>query len=48
VVERGSTIGKVIGPYLVDPEPCVDLDTEHDFVLAEAVLKLLNPVGESR
>ena len=41
VVERGSTIGEVVVPYLVDPEPCVDLDTEHDFVIAEVVLGLL-------
>ena len=41
VVERGSTIGEVVVPYLVDPEPCVDLDTQHDFVIAEVVLGLL-------
>ena len=41
VVERGSTIGEVVVPYLVDPEPYVDLDTEHDFVIAEVVLGLL-------
>ncbi len=41
VVERGSTIGEHVVPYLVDPEPCVDLDTEHDFVIAEVVLGLL-------
>ncbi len=41
VVERGSTIGDVVVPYPVDREPCVDLDTDHDFVIAEVVLGLL-------
>jgi len=44
-VERGSTIGEVVVPYLVDPEPCVDLDTDHDFIIAEAVLSLLRREG---
>ena len=41
VIERGSTVGEVVVPYEVDPEPCVDLDTEHDFIIAEVVLALL-------
>jgi hypothetical protein len=45
VVERGSTIGDVVVPYLVSPEPCVDLDTDHDFIIAEAVLTLLRREG---
>jgi CMP-N,N'-diacetyllegionaminic acid synthase len=45
VVERGSTIGEVTVPYLVNPEPCVDLDTDHDFIIAEAVLALLQREG---
>ena len=46
VIERGSTVGEVVVPYQVDPEPCVDLDTEHDFVIAEVVLGLLRRAGE--
>ena len=46
VIERGSTVGEVVVPYPVDPEPCVDLDTEHDFVIAEVVLGLLRRAGE--
>jgi hypothetical protein len=45
VVERGSTIGEHTVPYLVNPEPCVDLDTDHDFIIAEAVLGLLRQEG---
>jgi len=45
VVERGSTMGELVVPYLVDPEPCVDLDTEHDFLVAEAILPLLRREG---
>jgi hypothetical protein len=45
VVERGSTVGEVVVPFLVDPRPCVDLDTEHDFVIAEAVLAELRREG---
>jgi CMP-N-acetylneuraminic acid synthetase len=45
VVERGSTVGEVVIPFLVDPRPCVDLDTEHDFVIAEAVLAQLRREG---
>jgi CMP-N,N'-diacetyllegionaminic acid synthase len=45
VVERGSTIGEHVVPYLVNPEPCVDLDTDHDFIIAEAVLALLRREG---
>jgi N-acylneuraminate cytidylyltransferase len=33
-----STTGERVLPYLVDPDPCVDLDTPHDFLVAEAVL----------
>jgi CMP-N-acetylneuraminic acid synthetase len=40
-IERGSTTGEVVVPYPVDREPCVDLDSEHDFVIAEVVLGLL-------
>ena len=46
IIERGSTIGDLVVPYPVDPEPCVDLDTEHDFVIAEVVLGLLRRAGE--
>jgi CMP-N-acetylneuraminic acid synthetase len=45
VVERGSTMGELVVPYLVDPQPCVDLDTEHDFLVAEAILPLLRREG---
>jgi CMP-N,N'-diacetyllegionaminic acid synthase len=45
VIERGSTMGEVVVPYEVDPDPCVDLDTERDFVIAEAVLALLRREG---
>ncbi len=41
VIVAGSTVGEVVVPYCVDPDPCVDLDTERDFVIAEAVLELL-------
>jgi CMP-N-acetylneuraminic acid synthetase len=41
VVVAGSTVGKLVVPYPVDPDPCVDLDTERDFAIAEAVLELL-------
>ena len=44
-VERGSTIGDRVVPYLVNAEPCVDLDTDHDFIIAEAVLTLLRREG---
>jgi CMP-N-acetylneuraminic acid synthetase len=44
-VERGSTVGGIVVPYLVNPEPCVDLDNEHDFIIAEAVLALLQREG---
>ena len=44
-VERGSTIGDHVVPYVVNPEPCVDLDTDHDFIIAEAVLALLRREG---
>ncbi|MFN8526419.1 MAG: acylneuraminate cytidylyltransferase family protein [Chloroflexota bacterium] len=45
VALAGSTIGKHVVPYLVDPEPCVDLDTERDFIIAEAVLRELKNEG---
>ncbi len=45
VVLAGSTVGRVVVPYIVDPDPCVDLDTERDFVIAEAVLALLRREG---
>jgi CMP-N,N'-diacetyllegionaminic acid synthase len=41
VVAAGSTVGKLVVPYFVDADRCVDLDTEHDFAVAEAVLGLL-------
>jgi CMP-N-acetylneuraminic acid synthetase len=47
VAEAGSTIGKHVVPYLVDPEPCVDLDTERDFIIAEAVLRELLKDGRT-
>jgi CMP-N,N'-diacetyllegionaminic acid synthase len=40
-IEAGSTIGQATVPYLVNAEACVDLDTDHDFIIAEAVLTLL-------
>lgn len=45
MIEAGSTVGGVVVPYLVNPEPCVDLDSEHDFIIAEAVLALLQREG---
>lgn len=45
VIEGGSTVGQHVVPYPVDPEPCVDLDTEHDFVIAEVVLQVLRKEG---
>ena len=48
VIERGSTTGDLVVPYLVDPLPCVDLDTERDFVIAEAVLALLEREAAAR
>ncbi|MCC6176784.1 MAG: acylneuraminate cytidylyltransferase family protein [Chloroflexi bacterium] len=45
VVLAGSTVGRVVVPYLVDAKPCVDLDTEHDFVIAEVVLAHLRREG---
>ena len=48
VVEAGSTVGEVVVPFLVEPTPCVDLDTEHDFAIAEAVLELLRREGALR
>ena len=44
-VEAGSTIGQATVPYLVNAEACVDLDTDHDFIIAEAVLTLLQREG---
>jgi sialic acid synthase SpsE len=43
--EAGSTIGQHTVPYLVNAELCVDLDTDHDFIIAEAVLALLRREG---
>ena len=40
-----SMLFGLVVPYLVDPEPCVDLDTDHDFIIAEAVLSLLRREG---
>ncbi len=45
IVERGSTIGENVVPYLVNADLCVDLDTDHDFIIAEAVLALLRREG---
>jgi CMP-N-acetylneuraminic acid synthetase len=45
VVQRGSTIGETVVPYLVNADVCVDLDTDHDFIIAEAVLALLRREG---
>jgi CMP-N-acetylneuraminic acid synthetase len=44
-IEAGSTIGQTTVPYLVNAEVCVDLDTDHDFIIAEAVLTLLQREG---
>src|SRR4051812_17115566 len=43
--EAGSTIGETVVPYLVNADLCVDLDTDHDFIIAEAVLALLRREG---
>ena len=40
-----STIGEAVVPYLVNAVLCVDLDTDHDFIIAEAVLALLRREG---
>ena len=40
-----STTGERVLPYFVDPDPCVDLDTPHDFLVAEAVLAIARQEG---
>ena len=45
VAAGGSTIGETVVPYLVNADLCVDLDTDHDFIIAEAVLALLQREG---
>jgi hypothetical protein len=32
-------------PYFVDPDACVDLDTPHDFLVAEAILTIARQEG---
>jgi N-acylneuraminate cytidylyltransferase len=43
--EAGSTIGQYVVPYQVNADLCVDLDSDHDFIIAEAVLALLRREG---
>ena len=45
VVDEHATIGEQVVPYLVNADLCVDLDTDHDFIIAEAVLALLRREG---
>lgn len=45
VVEGGSTTGTKVLPYLTDPATSVDLDTPHDFVLAEMLMRTLKLTG---
>jgi CMP-N,N'-diacetyllegionaminic acid synthase len=40
-----STTGAHVLPYLVDPDACVDLDTPHDFLVAEAILTIARQEG---
>ena len=41
VVEGGSTEGKWVMPYFVNPARYVNLDSEHDFQIAEALMRTL-------
>ena len=41
----GSTIGQRVAPYFVDEELCAELDTPHQFVIAEAILEHLRAKG---
>jgi N-acylneuraminate cytidylyltransferase len=41
----GSTIGQRVEPYFVDEELCAELDTPHQFVIAEAMLEHLRAKG---
>jgi len=45
ITELHSTTGRQILPYFVDPDPCVDLDTPHDFRVAEAILQIARQEG---
>lgn len=40
-IEAGSTEGRTVVPYFVDPERAVDLDTPMDFVATEALMRAL-------
>jgi N-acylneuraminate cytidylyltransferase len=41
----GSTIGRRVEPIFVDEDLCVDLDSPHHFILAEAMLEHLRGKG---
>ena len=45
ITELRSTTGERVLPYLVDPDPCVDLDTPHDFRVAEMILAIARQEG---
>jgi hypothetical protein len=40
-LEAGSTEGLVVVPYFVDPSRYVNLDSGHDFEMAEALMRSL-------
>lgn len=40
VVESGSTTGNFVAPYFVDPSAATDIDQPHDFIVAEALMRI--------
>ena len=45
ITKLRSTTGERVLPYLVDAAACVDLDTPHDFLVAEAILTIARQEG---
>jgi CMP-N,N'-diacetyllegionaminic acid synthase len=45
IADLHSTTGERVLPYFVDADACVDLDTPHDFRVAEAVLTIARQEG---